>query len=48
MSGLLYGTSELVGAPGSELDRIVAGSTMTRTACSVRTRRATPTGRTWS
>jgi 1,4-alpha-glucan branching enzyme len=25
MSGLLYGTSELVGAPGSELDRIVTG-----------------------
>ena len=25
MSGLLYGTSELVGAPGSELDRVVAG-----------------------
>ena len=25
MSGLLYGTSELVGTPGSELDRIVAG-----------------------
>jgi 1,4-alpha-glucan branching enzyme len=25
MSGLLYGTSELVGTPGSELDRIVTG-----------------------